>query len=275
MDVDRLRDYFVHELKWGWGYQQQVVFDFLCDASEEAKGGVILDAGAGYQRYKPFFDDSIYVAQEHPIAGQQNKQILEYDILADVRTIPLRDETVDVVLSTSSLEHLEYPDRFFAESFRVLKPAGSLFINVPFIYMEHEVPYDFQRPTRYGLARHYANAGFERIHVSPTSSSIYTAQYFLLYAMSEDGKRIGREPWARAARKTLSFSARIMTRAAMKLLDKGPMDDTTFPIGWIAAGYKQGTKPVGSVYPSKRDFIEANAQCDDTVVLRQGRILPA
>jgi hypothetical protein len=74
MNTQQLRDYFMHDLKWRWGYQQQIVFTFLCEAAEEAKGGVVLDAGAGYQRYKPFFSESIYIAQEHPIAGKQNKK---------------------------------------------------------------------------------------------------------------------------------------------------------------------------------------------------------
>ena len=108
------------------------------DAAEHAKGGVVLDAGAGHQRYRPFFDDAIYVAQEHPIAGRQHKKIAEYDILSDVKRIPLQEGCVDLVLSTSSLEHMEFPERFFTESFRVLRPGGALYVNVPFAYLEHE-----------------------------------------------------------------------------------------------------------------------------------------
>lgn len=108
-----------------------------------------------------FFSDSIYIAQEHPIAGVINKGIVEYDILCDVKSIPLIDNSVDLILSTSSLEHIEFPDEFFSEANRVLKPGGALYINVPFIYSEHEIPYDFQRQTRYGLERHYKKANFE------------------------------------------------------------------------------------------------------------------
>lgn len=93
------------------------------------------------------------IAQEHPLSGVVAKQINKYDILSDVQIIPLIDESVDAVLSTVSLEHMRYPDAFFHEAFRVLKPGCSLFIQAPFVYFEHEIPYDFQRPTSYGLQR--------------------------------------------------------------------------------------------------------------------------
>lgn len=274
MDTKELRNYFMHELKWGWGHQQKIVFDFLCEAAEAAKGGVVLDAGAGHQRYKPFFDDSIYIAQEHPFAGQQNKNIEEYDILSDIKNIPLRDNSVDVVLSTSSLEHIEFPDLFFSESFRVLKPGGSLYINVPFAYPEHEIPYDFQRPTRYGLLRHYSHAGFEETSVFPTSSSIYSAQFLFLSAVREESQRIRQTFLIRIFRKIVIGVTKVVCKIAMLLFDKGPMKDTTLPIGWISKGYKKGTKNVGPVYDSKKYFINHNAQCDSTVVLQDGRILP-
>ncbi|MEL7240510.1 MAG: hypothetical protein AAGK78_16760, partial [Planctomycetota bacterium] len=79
---DALRRYFEEDLGWGRGQQQDIVFDLLCAAAEAARGGVLLDAGAGHQRYRPFFTDATYIAQEHPVAGAANKGIARYDILA-------------------------------------------------------------------------------------------------------------------------------------------------------------------------------------------------
>lgn len=131
MNIQRLQNYFSKELGWGWGYQARVCFDFLTDVAERSKGAVILDVGAGHQRYKPFFEDSIYLAQEHPEAGVKNKKIVSFDILCDVKHIPLKSESVDYVLSTSSLEHFEFPELFFPDAFRVLKPGGGFLYTCP------------------------------------------------------------------------------------------------------------------------------------------------
>lgn len=245
MNKEQLKKYFMIDLKWGWGYQQQIVFNFLCEAAKEAEGGIVLDAGAGHQRYKPFFEKSIYIAQEHPIAGQQNKDIQEFDILSDIKHCPLKDNSVDLILSTSSLEHMEYPDLFFSEAFRVIKPGGSLYINVPFAFPEHEIPYDFYRPTRFGLNRYYSHAGFNKISVLPTSSSIYTAQFFFRHALAEDGQRIRKKFWSKVARRIIFKIAAIVSKYAMRMFDKGPMSDTTLPVGWVAKGYKSGNKEAG------------------------------
>jgi SAM-dependent methyltransferase len=274
VNTAQLRKYFKRDLAWGWGHQQAIVFEFLREAAEHAKGGVVLDAGAGHQRYRPFFEDSIYVAQEHPVAGRQNKNIAEYDILSDVKRIPLQEGCLDLVLSTSSLEHMEFPERFFTESLRVLRPGGALYVNVPFAYLEHEVPYDFQRPTRYGLRRYYESAGFENVEVRPTSSSLYTAQYFLMRAIKEDGKRRGRNPVATLVRKTLQLAAASVCKICMGLYDRGPFDDTRFPIGWVAKGYKPGTTGARPTYASKPDFIARKAWCATDTCLQDGRIVP-
>jgi SAM-dependent methyltransferase len=49
------------------------------------------------------------------------------------------------------LEHVFNPDEFLAEINRVLKPGGRLLLTVPFVWDEHEQPYDYARYSSFGL----------------------------------------------------------------------------------------------------------------------------
>ena len=73
MDDNFLKEYFIRDIKWGWDYQAKAVFKFLLKAADSCRNGVVLDAGAGTMRYKPFFTDSIYLSQEH-FAGIKKKE---------------------------------------------------------------------------------------------------------------------------------------------------------------------------------------------------------
>ena len=66
LDIKYLWEHFSKTLNWGGSLESRITFEFLINAREFSKGRVILDAGAGHQRYKPFFDTSIYLSQEHP-----------------------------------------------------------------------------------------------------------------------------------------------------------------------------------------------------------------
>ncbi len=270
-----LKQYFSSTLGWGWVYQSRIVFDFLMRASAHARSGVVLDAGAGHQRYKPFFSESTYIAQEHPVAGRENKGITQYDILCDVKKIPLTNDCVDVVLSTSSLEHIELPDQFFTEAFRVLKPGGALFINVPFVYHEHEIPFDFQRPTRFGLSAWYKRAGFESVEVDPSSSSTAAANHFFNYALAEDARLIFKGSFlGKLARFLFLLPSRLVGTLTAWIVDRGPHSSTSLPVGWVAVGIKPGVaKPVPS-YKNPAQFIEANAELDEDQIIADGQIQP-
>jgi len=271
LNKDKLKEYFINELGWDWDDQGRLVFNFLIKAAEQSKGGVVLDAGAGSQRYKPFFNQSIYLAQEHPQIGAAYD---EYDILCDVKNIPLKDSSVDLILSTSSLEHMQYPNLFMKESYRVLKPSGALYINVPFVYNEHMVPYDFQRYTRYGLQHIYKNAGFENITVSPTTSSLSSAKGWFIYGLMEDStiKGLGRK--GKLIRRIILFLFRLIANVSLYLFEDGPKKETTFPIGWVAEGYKKGLKIKRKTYRSKKLLIESIAMFGKNFAMKNGKIFP-
>ncbi|NQT46569.1 MAG: methyltransferase domain-containing protein [Candidatus Omnitrophica bacterium] len=275
-----LKNYFAKDLGWGWfrKYQAQLVFNFLIDAAEFCKDGVILDAGAGHQRYKPFFQDSIYITQEHQAGiDMKNMQDIEHDLISPLyEKIPLKENVLDGVLSTSTLEHIRYPDRFIREACRVLKPGGKLFINCPFCHPEHETPYDFNRPTSFGLERWFRDAGFEEFTIKPSSSCTETACAFFAVSLWHDIRRSdkrGRELLSEALKskngylkviskaihlcyaKCVYLLAALCGNAFRLLVDRGANDSTTLPVGWIAVAVKPGKFDKSIRFKNKIDFL--------------------
>jgi SAM-dependent methyltransferase len=83
------------------------------------------------------------------------------DIVGDAEAIPVEDSTFDVVVTQETLEHVRHPDVAMREIFRVLKPGGHLYCQLPFIIGYHPGPFDFLRFTKEGIHTLAENAGFQ------------------------------------------------------------------------------------------------------------------
>lgn len=129
-------------------------------------GSSILDAGAGECVYKKFFAHCDYKAVDSGV-GESNWNYNNLDFVAPLDSLPMEDESFDVVLCTEVLEHLEWPRESVREMFRVLKKGGALLVTVPMAHDEHQIPNDYFRYTSYGLRSICVDAGFKEIEVTP------------------------------------------------------------------------------------------------------------
>ncbi|MEL7502447.1 MAG: class I SAM-dependent methyltransferase [Cyanobacteria bacterium J06554_6] len=61
----------------------------------------------------------------------RNQRLDHYFIqnLNENQTLPLEDRSFDAVLNTVSVQYLQYPERVFAEIYRILKPGGIAIIS--------------------------------------------------------------------------------------------------------------------------------------------------
>lgn len=84
----------------------------------------------------------------------------QVDLFGDVQDLPLEANTLDAVLLFDVLEHIPNSGRALAEINRVLKPGGSVLIQIPFMYPIHDAPFDFRRPTIHGLEQLAHQNGF-------------------------------------------------------------------------------------------------------------------
>jgi len=133
----------------------------LCDRIK----GVVYDLGCGEMPYRgwvlQFADSYVGVDWSHSLHD------LKADVLADLNAqLPIEDGVADTVISFSVLEHLREPEMMLTEAHRLLKPGGSIVLQVPFMWWVHEAPHDYFRFTRYGLEYLFRKAGFVEIEVS-------------------------------------------------------------------------------------------------------------
>ena len=123
--------------------------------------GKTLDVGCGTKPYQSFFRSTEYIGLEYDTGIDSDKKDADY--YYDGKTFPFANETFDSVVTNQVLEHIFTPDDFLREISRVLKNDGKLLLTVPFVWDEHEQPFDYARYSSFGLKSLLNKNGFEII----------------------------------------------------------------------------------------------------------------
>lgn len=138
---------------------------FLQMFSSHFKGD-LYDLGCGEMPYRNWFLQNAdrYVG----VDWSDTLHELKADIVADLNApLPIKDMAADTVVSLSVMEHLREPQNMLKEAIRILKPGGSMILQVPFMWWVHEAPHDYYRYTCYGLKYMFEKAGFTDVEVMP------------------------------------------------------------------------------------------------------------
>jgi len=134
--------------------------------------GKTLDVGCGIKPYKKFFNSNEYIGVD--VRSTLHNSENSIDIYYDGKTIPIKNGQFDSVVTSQVLEHVFHPDLFLSEINRVLKVDGYLLITVPFVWDEHEQPYDYARYSSFGLKYILNKNGFIVINHIKTENNIKT-----------------------------------------------------------------------------------------------------
>jgi len=132
--------------------------------------GKVLDVGCGSQPYKNKINHTEYVSLEYDTP--ENRASKKADFFYDGHHFPFPDNVFDSVLATQVFEHVFNPQAFMKELNRVLKPGGKLLLTVPFVWDEHEQPYDFARYSSFGIASILKTNGFRILEQRKTCNNI-------------------------------------------------------------------------------------------------------
>ena len=131
-----------------------------------AAGAAVADIGCGTKPYQKYFPGAArYFGIDLPAERSANKLEKRADVYADLRRLPIADESFDVVLCTQVLEHVPEPERVISEAHRILRKGGMAVLTVPFMAAEHEEPHDYLRFTSFGITELLERSGFEAVRV--------------------------------------------------------------------------------------------------------------
>ena len=120
------------------------------------RDAVILDYGCDDAPYRHLLPRAAtYLAAD--LSGNPKAEV---EISPD-GTLPVDDGSIDLVLSTQVLEHVEDPGLYLSECFRVLRPLGSLVLTTHGTMYIHRDPQDYWRWTCDGLEKIVGDAGLE------------------------------------------------------------------------------------------------------------------
>ena len=125
--------------------------------------------------------DAIYSNESFDIVGSDVSFGPHTTLICDAHDIPFVDEVFDCVIVQAVLEHVLDPQRCVSEIHRVLKHAGLVYAETPFMQQVHMKQYDFTRFTYLGhrrLFRHFAEVSSGPV-CGPGTALSWSYLYFL------------------------------------------------------------------------------------------------
>lgn len=122
--------------------------------------GLVADIGCADSKPRKYIPPTVdYIGIDY-YKTASDWYLTKPDLYANAQALAIRSDSINHALLLDVLEHIPDPDKCLSEIFRILKPAGSLTIQVPFLYPVHDAPLDFLRWTRYGLLQAARKHGY-------------------------------------------------------------------------------------------------------------------
>jgi SAM-dependent methyltransferase len=186
--------------------------------------GSLLDIGCGVMPYRELLTAqpsgiTQYIGMDLGSHGIYKK--VPPDIEWDGRTAPLADASVDNAMAIEVLEHCPDPIAVLREAHRVMKPGGTFFFTVPFLWPLHDVPYDEHRYTPFAMERMLKDAGFTDVVVTPHGG--WNASLAQMIGLWVSRKPMNERRRSMLKRVTLPLVRRLLRSDSVGNLQHGPM----------------------------------------------------
>jgi SAM-dependent methyltransferase len=96
-------------------------------------GDVVLDAGCGHETIPPSVPVTL-IGFDYVHDDVKRNRALNLGLVAEMGAVPIQSDSVNVIVLNMVAEHLQHPERVFAELARILKPHGWLILMTPSIW---------------------------------------------------------------------------------------------------------------------------------------------
>ncbi|HXW00552.1 MAG TPA: class I SAM-dependent methyltransferase [Anaerolineae bacterium] len=116
-------------------YQAELMLNYLRQHNIEVKGKSLVDLGSGIAGYSQQF--ARHGAQVISIDLTIPRQTLNFGlqpVCANALQVPLRNQSVDLIICASLIEHLASPKKLILEIERALKKGGYCYLSFPPFY---------------------------------------------------------------------------------------------------------------------------------------------
>ena len=132
--------------------------------------GNLLDIGCGDKPYELLFNNvEKYEGIEIDTTVHESTKA-EY--IYDGKTLPFLENSYQSVILNEVIEHVFNPDELLREIKRIIKIDGKLMITLPFVWDEHEQPYDYARYSSFGIKYLLEKNGFTVQKISKSCPNI-------------------------------------------------------------------------------------------------------
>lgn len=147
--------------------------------SPSSQVSICLDIGAGTAPYRQEISKHFSVSHYLAVDFTANHAL---DVIADARVLPIRDQSIDLVVCFEVLQHIAEYYTVLDEIRRILRPGGLFMVSFPFIYGECAVV-DFRRWTVAGMAQELETRGLTLVNVARCGGVLYVITNILIWAI--------------------------------------------------------------------------------------------